>query len=315
MKRIRGDQYTGILKVGQRVYTDLYGRGEGIIFQINGEQKPSSVRSLCGVIATGGNAEFWIVFKCGKVTNKLPECIFRGVQWEVLEDTDIATTEEISAALVHAGNMQIEREKKEQEATDKRSARFAALPSEYPYLLKCSDAKDKSSSRIAAMNIRTELKRAFRGFKFSVRSDHNSIDVNWTDGPSRKEVTDITSKYQEGHFNGMEDIYEHNSENVFPDVFGGAKYVSEHREISPALKLMAANRLGYNITEDKLNNNNTITGLDARDLDRVWREAMDISLFKTSESQKHQKTTTPKNTDSGSNKADDILAKMGISLS
>jgi hypothetical protein len=85
----------------------------------------------------------------------------------------------------------------------------------------------------AAAAIREELKTKFKGVKFSVTSDNfangNSVDTQWTDGPTEDEVQEITGKYQYGHFNGMEDIYEYsNSREDIPQ----AKFVSEHRKQS-----------------------------------------------------------------------------------
>jgi len=85
----------------------------------------------------------------------------------------------------------------------------------------------------AAAAIREELKTKFKGVKFSVTSSNfangNSVDIQWTDGPTEDEVSAITSKYQYGHFNGMEDIYEYsNSREDIPQ----AKFVSENRKQS-----------------------------------------------------------------------------------
>ena len=74
--------------------------------------------------------------------------------------------------------------------------------------------KGKSSSHAAtAAAIKAELKAAFPNCKFSVTSDSfsggDATRIHWTDGPTSKEVEAITSKYQYGSFNGMEDIYEY----------------------------------------------------------------------------------------------------------
>lgn len=91
---------------------------------------------------------------------------------------------------------------------------------------------------IAAKNIRIELKYAFSGVKFSVRSESyaggNSIDVSWTDGPNVKQVEKITGKYQGGHFDGMTDCYEY-ERSPWTEVFGEAKYIFCQREASDAL--------------------------------------------------------------------------------
>lgn len=93
--------------------------------------------------------------------------------------------------------------------------------------------KQLTGAAQAAAAIREELKTKFKGVKFSVTSDTfsmgNSVHISWTDGPTEDEVSAITSKYQYGHFNGMEDIYEYsNSREDIPQ----AKYVSEHRKQS-----------------------------------------------------------------------------------
>jgi len=93
--------------------------------------------------------------------------------------------------------------------------------------------KQLTGAAQAAAAIREELKTKFKGVKFSVTSDNfsmgNSVHISWTDGPTEDEVSAITSKYQYGHFNGMEDIYEYsNSREDIPQ----AKFVSEHRKQS-----------------------------------------------------------------------------------
>ncbi len=93
----------------------------------------------------------------------------------------------------------------------------------------------------AAKRIRLELKDAFPGIKFSVRtkvySMGNSIDISWTNGPTDKAVDAIVKKYEYGRFDGMTD-----SSSVEMTVvslpngevanLGGAKHVFTHREIS-----------------------------------------------------------------------------------
>ena len=70
----------------------------------------------------------------------------------------------------------------------------------------------KSSHAAAAAAIKAELAKAFPHVKFSVRSDSfsmgNSVDISWQNGPTVAQVEAISGKYQYGHFNGMEDIYE-----------------------------------------------------------------------------------------------------------
>lgn len=100
-----------------------------------------------------------------------------------------------------------------------------------------------ASAKHGAANIRQQLKRAFPGVKFSVRSDTfsggDSIDISWELGPTKEQVEAITNKYQEGSFNGMDDIYETNHSNIWPDIYGGAKYVHTHRDTDKAEDIIA----------------------------------------------------------------------------
>lgn len=89
-----------------------------------------------------------------------------------------------------------------------------------------------STHAAASKAIKAELKKSFPLTKFSVRSDSyaggNSVHIEWQNGPTSDMVNQIVSKYQYGHFNGMEDIYEHtNRRNDLPQV----KYVQVRREV------------------------------------------------------------------------------------
>lgn len=61
-----------------------------------------------------------------------------------------------------------------------------------------------------AVLIRAALAKAFPGTTFSVRSDvysgGSSIDVEWTDGPERREVEAVAGTYAMGGFDGMIDM-------------------------------------------------------------------------------------------------------------
>lgn len=89
----------------------------------------------------------------------------------------------------------------------------------------------------AAKNIRTELRAAFPGVVFSVRSRRfaggDAIDVEWTDGPTEKAVAAIADKYRDGDFDGMTDSYNYR-DDAFTEKHGGAKYVQYRREYSDA---------------------------------------------------------------------------------
>ncbi len=86
---------------------------------------------------------------------------------------------------------------------------------------------------LAAKAARKELKISFPTIKFSVTSETysmgDSVNIYWTDGPTRTQVDEITKKYQEGHFDGMIDCYEYSNTN---DNLPQVKYVMATRNLS-----------------------------------------------------------------------------------
>lgn len=117
-----------------------------------------------------------------------------------------------------------------------RASVAAALQAANPHLVAVGQQSGKNDSlNAAARNIRIELKAAFPGVKFSVKSSRfsmgDSIDVKWTDGPNGDQVDAIIDRYAAGSFNGMEDIYEY-SRDAWKDAFGDAKYVHSSRSMS-----------------------------------------------------------------------------------
>lgn len=74
-----------------------------------------------------------------------------------------------------------------------------------------------SNPALAAKAIKSELKAAFPTVKFSVSSKGSAVRVEWTEGPTTKQVEEFTGKYQQGHFDGMTDMYEYsNSRSDIP---------------------------------------------------------------------------------------------------
>lgn len=121
----------------------------------------------------------------------------------------------------------------------------------------------KSSHATAAAQIRAELKSAFPGIKFSVKSSSyaggDSVRIEWENGPTSNQVNKIVDKYQYGSFNPMEDIYEYDNKNTEVEQ---VKYVQVQREISQDIK--DAIRAEYNFADSVAEYFITET---------VWREA------------------------------------------
>jgi uncharacterized small protein (DUF1192 family) len=220
-----------MIQIGQKVSTLRSGR-DGIVHAIHGEQRPETVRSIGGVIAIGGGAEFDIVFSDGTESKRLPECILNGTQWEIRDE--IAGPEEISQAFDF---LRAETARKDAEAQQK-SAEFHAAElalradTQYANLQQNDVGSLITGSKLVAVNLRRQLKKAYPGVKFSVKTSYDSVGITWTDGPTKDKVREISGMYQSGSFDGMNDIYEY-SRSPWTTVFGGSKYVSSTRKNSP----------------------------------------------------------------------------------
>ncbi|AGO57692.1 hypothetical protein SOD_p00180 (plasmid) [Serratia plymuthica 4Rx13] len=218
--------------VGQIVSTELYGLGRGVVCSINGEQSQyGQDKNVSGVIHRGGgNAKFDIAFFNGERTKSLPECILRSVQWSIHDE--VATPEAVKMACEYTEVVAAQKAKEEQLERDiflQEKEKVRNSP-EYELL-----QSDDLGAKGVAINIRKELKAAFPKVKFSVRkSDYDCVSIKWTDGPTEKQVRDITDKYKYGRFDAMQDMYVDNS-SPFNEVFGGTKYVMPQREISDEL--------------------------------------------------------------------------------
>ena len=150
-------------------------------------------------------------------------------RWQLLDEFAVGDTLDILRAGIAA-----------RKATDEAAQTSAAeeferikakLKAHHPYLI----AGGNLDCTQAAKNLRIELKRAFPGIKFGVRTSRfsggDSIDVDWTDGPMLPQVQKFANKYSGGSFDGMTDSYEY-SRSPWIAVFGDAKYVHCHRHYS-----------------------------------------------------------------------------------
>lgn len=232
---------TQTLVIGSRVYCALHYCGTGIVYAIHGEQRPDTVRIFIGGAGvSGGSARVDVVFANGHQAHAVPESIVRGIQWRISDQ--VASAEEIAAALAHAACVQAQKRAAEDEAKAAHAAEVVRLQGAHEFV-HLTQGDDRYSGKLAASNIRTELRRAFPGVKFSVRkSSHGTVNVGWIDGPTEAEVKDIAGRYKRGHFNGMEDIYE-DERPAWCEVFGGAEYVFCDRDESDALIAQAIDQV------------------------------------------------------------------------
>jgi hypothetical protein len=85
-----------------------------------------------------------------------------------------------------------------------------------------------SPSDVAKL-VRKELKQAFPGVKFSVRTTSSgAINISYVDGPTFSDVSEIANKYEWGSFDGMQDMYVADENKSGPSV----QYVFVTRDYS-----------------------------------------------------------------------------------
>jgi len=225
---MESDTISGIIQQGQRVHCALYGGKDGTVVRIYGEQSPATVESLGGVVCLGGSADFDIIWDSGAESKRVPESIVRGVQWKIYDEV-VDADDILDAVRLAKNKAAYDREQAEATAC-RRADERDRFRKEYGHLLTKEDRPEWSSGRLAAANIRKELKAAFPGVKFKVTSDHNSVNVKWTDGPTSEAVEGIAGRYESGSFDGMTDCYNHDPDNTFADVFGGVRFVFVSRD-------------------------------------------------------------------------------------
>ncbi|MGB4060876.1 MAG: LPD29 domain-containing protein [Burkholderiaceae bacterium] len=85
----------------------------------------------------------------------------------------------------------------------------------------------------AARNIRAELKRAFPGVKFSVKSDYSSVGIRWTDGPTDAQVCEVVGRFDIGASDSQTDYF-YTVRTAFSELFGGVQYLNTYRDTSDA---------------------------------------------------------------------------------
>ncbi len=196
---------------------------------------PGIVVRVTGPDAQGYPVRLDVIWSDASMHHNIPAAV--AASWVIRPDT--ADDEEINAAFAAVvdamGRKLAEEQTKARQLADAQAAMIAAHPHLEP-----STTSTRRGYALAAHNIRQELKRAFPGVKFSVRSSSfsmgNSVDVRWTDGPLTQAVKEITSKYEQGSFDGMDDSYTYNTGEAaaWCDLFGGSKYVMEERSESDA---------------------------------------------------------------------------------
>ncbi len=223
------------LKVGQAVYTNLYGYGRGVIFGVHGEPLPENVINFPGnEMVHGERIDLDVVFHCGKILRNVSESVLRGGQWKICDD--VCTPSELDGILSAALQEERRNEKAKKdmkEAFEEEVRRLKSAP-EFTNLKKV-ESNNISVAAVVSSNIRLLLKKYFSDVKFTVKkTSYNSVSVRWTDGPTCDKVEEITGRFKSGYFNSMEDVYEYN-ESPFNVVYGGINFISIDRVYSDEL--------------------------------------------------------------------------------
>ena len=99
-----------------------------------------------------------------------------------------------------------------------------------------------AGGKLAAVNMRVLLKAAFKGVKFSVTSDYNSVRVVWTDGPTDAQVQAVIGRFDIGASDSQSDYF-YTVDTAFSQLFGGVQYLSTYREETDALIQEAINQV------------------------------------------------------------------------
>lgn len=173
-----------------------------------------------------------IIYQCSEFSEHNP----KQASVDMLREVKEAIKAEMnSPAYIAKRNAQYEAERISHKSEVERLT--TELRAKYPKAKPASAFK--TSAAQAAANLRTELKAAFPGVKFSVKSSSysggNSVDVSWVDGPSDEAVEAIANNYQAGDFDGMDDCYHYNDSalsQAFREVCGSVRYVKCNREFS-----------------------------------------------------------------------------------
>ncbi len=203
---------------------------------------------------------------------------------------EFATDEEIKHGLEMVEVFEQEQKELEIKRSEEKKRIKTETLNKFSHLKKTSN--EESSRITATKNIRQELKEKFPGIKFSVKSSTfaggDDININWTDGATVEEIETITNKYQEGHFDGMNDCYDY-SDDPFTKLFGGAKYVSANRTLTTERYIETAKKLGYDIT---INERFEFTGCTYEEKEMIQRETWKTSYYQLPETKEETKKET-----------------------
>ncbi len=147
--------------------------------------------------------------------------------------------------------------------------------------MKTEIKKQKTTHARAAAAIKSDLKKAWPGVKFSVSSESfsmgDAVRIEWQDGPTQSQVEKLTKKYQYGHVDCMTDYYEHS--NVNKDL-PQTKYITTSRRMSEESRVLVLAGLCAKFRVDSLDYEGRFEPLNEDVCVLVRREFCKIDLSK-----------------------------------
>lgn len=158
-----------------------------------------------------------------------------GIGFYYAENEPIFSEDVIKASLQRAELIEKMRDEREKAAEDASRKNKDELRKKYSFLT-VWDGEWRTRYKTASGNLRELLKKEFPGIKFSVRKDGSgdTVNITWTDGPTRKMVDEIAGQFEGRRFNGMEDCEEIVTSD-FTDLFGSLGYIFTEREYSESV--------------------------------------------------------------------------------
>jgi hypothetical protein len=224
------------LRFGRRIHCILYGGKNGTIFEVHGTPDLGNSKPIFGNVGhqvTGPQADIDVVWDNGTISRRVPECIVKGVQWIFMDQPD-HDQEIVDRALAHA-----DRESKRKLDIEEglisafnTGVRIFRENTEMSYMEQTpTDGSDCDQTKLAAKNIRKNLKLIFPGVKFSVRKEHyDALWVEWRKADCPEEITQKTvreaiSRFETGYYDMERDIHR-KSPTSFNAVFGGVSHIT-----------------------------------------------------------------------------------------
>jgi hypothetical protein len=141
-----------------------------------------------------------------------------------------------------------EQDRRDAEEKAKKAVHLEAVKMLYPW----AQQTGSSQARCAA-NLKRILCAAFPGVEFSCKSDSASmtsgVRISWTNGPTEREVGELTKHAAYGRFDGMDDSYNCNTDpkgQAWRAWMGDCKYLSETRRLSEeSVALVQSEMVGF----------------------------------------------------------------------